>query len=337
MKESEIAARAIKNLNKITGINIEYSKQSIVGKLADGIINFKTSPGIKLQAEIKNEIRQSHVHALIEKNKKNQRFIIICRYIPMPVKNILQKEKINYLETSGNCYIDRKNFFLHISDQKVSKERETGKSKIWNAAGLRFVFAIVQNPDLLNQPYRTIANEAMVALGTVGKLIEELQKEGYVKSGKKEDQTFLFLERKNELINKWVVIYNTVLRPKISAGKFRAIGTALQNNKNLPAGILWGGEMAGAKLTKFLRPEKLQLYISLQKTDVMKLLKLVPDTDGTIELINIFWNNQIKSGDRNKTQTVPPLIVYADLLASHDSRNYETAERIKIEYLERQN
>ncbi|MEO6868669.1 MAG: type IV toxin-antitoxin system AbiEi family antitoxin [Ginsengibacter sp.] len=75
--------------------------------------------------------------------------------------------------------------------------------------------------------------------------------------------------------------------------------------------------MAGAKLTKFLKPEKLQLYISLQKTNVMKLIKLVPDTDGTIELLNIFWNNQIKSGDRNKTETVSPLIVYADLLASH--------------------
>lgn len=337
MKEGEIVARAIKNLNKITGINIEYSNQSKAGQLADGVINFKTSPGIKLQAEIKNEIRQSHVHALIEKYKKNKGFIIICRYIPMPVKNILQKEKINYLETSGNCFIDRKNFFLQISDQKVSKERETGKSKIWNAAGLRFVFAIIQNPDLLNQPYRTIANEAMVALGTVGKLIEDLQKEDYVKSGKKEDQTFLFLERKNELINKWAIIYNTVLRARLIVGRFRAIGTALKNNKKLPEGILWGGEMAGAKLTKFLRPEKLQLYISLQKTDVMKLLKLVPDTEGDIELLNIFWNNEIQAGNKIKIQAVPPLIVYADLLASHDSRNYETAERIKIEYLERQN
>lgn len=99
-------------------------------------------------------------------------------------------------------------------------------------------------------------------------------------------------------------------------------------------GILWGGEMAGAKLTKFLKPENFELYTALTKSEVMKLLKIVPDINGNIELLHIFWNEEITSGkDNNEMKIVPPLIAYADLLASHDSRNYETAERIKEKYL----
>lgn len=336
MKELEIIDKALKKVHSITGIEVEYKHQAGLKQIADGLISIAATPKIILNVEIKNEIRQSHLPYLLQRKKKEKdKFIVVCRYIPMPVKNILKEEKINYLESAGNCYIHVKSFFIYINDQKVTKERETGKSKIWNTAGLRFVFAIFHSPDLLNQPYRTIANKALVGLGTVGILMEDFKKEGFVKQGRKDDQTILFLERRDELINKWATIYNTVLRPKQVVGRFRTTGNAILKDEKLPEGILWGGEMAGAKLTKFLKPEKFQLYINLQKTEVMKLLKIVPDPDGHIELLNIFWNSEIVNVDQNKTQTVPPLIAYADLLASHDSRNYETAERIKSKYLER--
>jgi hypothetical protein len=335
VKEVEIIDRAIKKLYGITGIEIEYKRAPGI-KEFDGKIIIKASPKIILNVESKNEIRESHVSFLIKESHKHKNFIVICRYIPMPVKNILQKEKINYLETSGNCYIKQKNFFLHINDQKVSAERETGKSKIWNPAGLRFVFAILNTPDLLNQPYRAIAGKAAIGLGTVGKLIEDFKKEGFVKEGKIKEKAILFLERRNELINKWVTIYNTVLRPKQIAGTFRTTGNIILKNTNLPKGVLWGGEMAGAKLTKYLKPENYELYTSLPKSEVLKLLKIVPDINGNIELLNIFWNDEIAfQNSSNEMQVVPPLVAYADLLASHDSRNYETAERIKQKYLEK--
>ena len=334
MKEIEIIDRAIKKLNDITGIEIEYKPQSGTKGQVDGKITIKTIPKFTLDVESKSEIRESHISYLIKGRHMNKDFIVIARYIPMPVKNMMQKEKINYLETSGNCYINRKNFFLSINDQKVSKERESVKSKIWNAAGLKFVFAILHNPDLLNQPYRTIGGEASIGLGTVGKLLDDLKKEGFVKEGKLEEKSVLFLERRNELINKWVTLYNTVLRPKQIAGRFRTAGNTMLKDIKLPMGILWGGEMAGAKLTRFLKPENFVLYTGLPKNEVMKLLKIVPDINGNIELLHIFWNEQITSGeDINEIQVVPPLIAYADLLASHDSRNYETAERIKEKYL----
>ncbi len=68
----------------------------------------------------------------------------------------------------------------------------------------------------------------------------------------------------------------------------------------------------------------------------MKILKLAPDSDGNIELLNIFWNNEIGNDEYlNEMHIAPPLIAYADLHASYDSRNHETAKRIKNKYFEK--
>ncbi len=337
MDDIHIVDKAIERLHELTGIEVQYKPQATHKNREDGMINIGKKPGIDLSAQIKNEIRETQIPALINQmSKYDGQFILVSRYIPAPVKDHLKTEGINYLETSGNCFISNNQLFVYINDQKVTPQRETGKSVLWNAAGLRFVFALLQNPDMLNQPYREIANAARVALGTVGKLIENLKNENFLKEGKKNDDAILFLERKDELISKWITLYNTTLRSKQLIGRFKPVGNTTMKDLILPLGILWGGEPAGSKLTKFLKPEKFTLYTTLEKLQVMKLLKLVPDPNGNIELLNIFWNNETVNIEKNmdEIQIVPPLIVYADLLGSYDSRNYETAERIKSKYFE---
>lgn len=329
MKEFEIIERALNKLEELTEITVQYIAKKDHQKYGDSIIRMQ--PGIEFIVEAKNEIRQTHLPDLISQaNKMKGQFILISRYIPTPLKSKLRSEGLNYLETSGNCYIRYKSLFIYINDQKVTPEREIDKSKLWNIAGLRFVFAILQKPELLNQSYRILAKSANIALGTVGRLLEDLQKENFLKTGTRDGEKFLFIERRDELINKWTTIYNTILRPKLLIGNFRVTGKTLSEDTPLPAGLLWGGEMAGSKLTKYLKPEKVALYISIPKAEAMKYLKIVPDTNGNIELLNIFWNTELTADTEfNKNQIAPPLIVYADLLSSHDSRNYETAERIK--------
>jgi hypothetical protein len=62
----------------------------------------------------------------------------------------------------------------------------------------------------------------------------------------------------------------------------------------------------------------------------MKHLRLVPDPAGNVEILDVFWNDQLNY----KQGLVPPLLAYADLVTSLDSRNRETAVRIKQQYLE---
>jgi hypothetical protein len=61
----------------------------------------------------------------------------------------------------------------------------------------------------------------------------------------------------------------------------------------------------------------------------MKKYRLVPDKLGDIKVYLKFWK-----GVAGDVKTVPPLLVYADLIGTGERRNLQTAERIYDEYLQ---
>jgi hypothetical protein len=61
-------------------------------------------------------------------------------------------------------------------------------------------------------------------------------------------------------------------------------------------------------------------------------MKIRQDINGNIELRERFWN--CENPELDKTM-VPPLLVYADLMATGDPRNIETAQMIFTDYLQR--
>ena len=58
--------------------------------------------------------------------------------------------------------------------------------------------------------------------------------------------------------------------------------------------------------------------------------RLHADPRGSVEVLKAFWD---PACDANDPEIVPPLLVYADLLATGDPRNLETARRIYDEQL----
>ena len=54
------------------------------------------------------------------------------------------------------------------------------------------------------------------------------------------------------------------------------------------------------------------------------------DPRGNVEVLEAFWDTK---GDWTNPEIVHPLLVYADLLATGDTRNIETARRIYDEQL----
>lgn len=276
--------------------------------------------------EVKNELRETALHRVLEQfGKEKEQWLLVCRYIPQPLKQQLKGLGVNYLETAGNCFIRAGTLFLYINDQQVTPARQPLTGKLWKEAGLKFLFAILTDPMLVNGPYRLMADRATIALGNIGQLLEELKEGGYLK----ETDTGLVLARREQMIQRWVELFHLTLRPKLVRGNFRFLNPEAERNWPLvqPKHFYWGGELAGNLLTGHLRPEKFTVYAQ-GATDIMKELKAVPDPAGNIEWLQPFWKNApvIKG-------CVPPLLVYADLVATTDSRLYETAERIKTEYL----
>ena len=88
---------------------------------------------------------------------------------------------------------------------------------------------------------------------------------------------------------------------------------------------LWGGEPAAAVLTGQLQPEKFTIYTNGNWQNIAADLKLIPDENGQIEILQMFWNEEDKYRENYIT---PALLIYADLMGSGDDRNIETAKLI---------
>jgi hypothetical protein len=82
----------------------------------------------------------------------------------------------------------------------------------------------------------------------------------------------------------------------------------------------WGGEPGADLLTNHLHPAILTLYTEETRTELIKNYRLIPDVDGNVIVYQKFW----KFDDVNYS-IAPPLLIYADLLYTNETRCIETA------------
>src|SRR5690606_1169093 len=138
--------------------------------------------------------------------------------------------------------------------------------------------------------------------------------------------------RKKELLEKWSAAYDENLKPGLKVGTFRLLKeeqyTNWQRIKFNRDKTWWGGEPAGDLLTGYLRPVHFTLYTSETRAELMKNYRLVPDEKGRILVFRKFWNQPAE-----KARTVPPILVYADLINTGDPRCLETAQKVYEQYL----
>jgi len=337
MKEQETLQIATEKLAQLTGATIKnLSLHHEPDNGSDGSIEIKLNNRTEtFEIEIKNELRgNSFLVSLMTKQQNGTPNLLISQYIPMPLKKELKKRKVNYLEAAGNCFISTQDMFIYINDQQVTDLRVPAEGKLWKTSGLKFLFVVLRFPELLNNSYRAIAEEAGIALGSIGGLLEELTREGFLHTGSNNGGKAVFIGNRNRLIERWAEAYRANLRPKEMIGNFRFLdkGTAKSWENLETIGFKWGGENAGALLTNYLQPEKFTIYITENRVKLMHSLKLVPDPAGNVEMIQQFWPDEETEAGHNAT--VPPLLAYADLITSFDSRNRETADRLKTQYLD---
>jgi hypothetical protein len=189
--------------------------------------------------------------------------------------------------------------------------------RAFQASGLQVLFTLLCNPELADRPYREIAHLTGVAHGTVGWVMPELPRLGYI-AEMKGRRRLLNPER---LLKHWVEAYARTLRPKLLLGRYRA--ETLDWTEDLAGdkyGLLLGGEPAAWLLTGHLRPGTATLYGSKAEPRLLLDKRLRTDRNGNVEILRRFWRF-----DGERPGLTPTLLIYADLLAIGDARCIETA------------
>jgi hypothetical protein len=181
---------------------------------------------------------------------------------------------------------------------------------------------LLQNKEDINLTQRELAEKANVGLGNIPQVIEGLKATGFLQA--LNNKTYVW-ENIETLVDRWVAEYATILKPKLLKEKYTLKGNwqeiAFDNTHTF-----WGGEPAADIITNHLRPEKFLIYTRENRMELMKKYRLMPDKNGEIEVLEMFWKQE-------RGNTVPPLLVYADLILEGGKRNKETAEKIYNEYI----
>ncbi len=140
------------------------------------------------------------------------------------------------------------------------------------------------------------------------------------------------------LFEEWVTNYPIKLRPKLNPRRFRAPNAEWWKGAQLPKGAYWGGEVAADRLTNYLKPATFTVLYGHEPDKPVKISRhwsvptgYGPTQHGDVEVLDKFWNFD---GDANEPDLVPPILVYADLVAAQDTRNLEVARLIRERFIE---
>ena len=275
---------------------------------------------------IKNQLGLYHDQALLVTPRVTTEIAEKCRELDL-----------QFIDTAGNAYLHGPNYIVLVKGQRLDdggniQLPEDGVKRVGTATNLRVIFTLLCDPALLNAPYRAINQAAGVALGAVGWVFFDLNTRGYT-AGNKGDRVLL---NRNELVQEWATNYPIKLRQKLNPRRFRAPTTDWWKEVNITNyGAQWGGEVAAEKLTGYLRPQTFTIYLHNEQTkkNLTRMVadnKLRADAQGEIEILEAFWD----FGEPVPLpETVPPLLAYADLIATLDPRNLEVAKLINEQYL----
>lgn len=242
---------------------------------------------------------------------------------------------LQFLDTRGNAYLRAPGLFILITGEKDDSRRPAfdAPKGLTNAAGLRVVFALLSRLELINAPIKDIAANARVALGTAYNALDDLERRGYLINKEKAGRRKL-LERRR-LVDEWTINFPTTLRTKLNVRRFSAPDPYWWQTFDSDVKFAWSSEVAAAKMTGYLKPATVTLYVEADETDrlikaLVKQYRIKPDPHGEIEVLEKFWNWESELAEN----VAPPLLVYSELFAMLDPRTRETAGIIKERFIE---
>ncbi len=318
----------LKEILEQQGLDISFKELSAGAVQFDAVVKLNNQV---IYLETKREITPVNLSKILEETKnksKNNTILLVGEYITPKAKELLRKKEVNYLDSAGNIYLKLSRLLIHIEGKTAPTVPGKYKSRAFTKAGGAVVFQFLRDPQLVNEPQRVIAEYAGVSLGTIPKVFEGLQKEKYLI---KLDKNKWELANKERLLLKWTEVLREKILPSKFLGNYKPVGKSMQEmltEKEIKAaGFKWGGEPAAALLTNYLIAEKFSLFVST-KVDIIKVYKLVPSPTGELELYEKFWNHP-----EDDLPYVNPILIYAQLMATGESRNIETAEIILNEHI----
>ncbi len=269
--------------------------------------------------------------ALSVARASNANFVLAPKISPI-LSSQLRSMQINHADLTGRISIRSPGLVLEMDRRPKSEDSfrmwlnehdRTSTVDLTSPKTAQLVFCLLTWPQLLTAPTRLLAEVAGVSLGLVPRAIRHLEKTDmvykrqWVGSGRA------------MTAQAWLAAYRSKLGPSLSLDLMEApFGLDLNFSDATVSG--------GSAVPELIRPRTATVYIRSLKSDFVRANRLRRSPSPNVELRKQFWTLPPEEfwGEHHRVpgsyllphQTAaPPLLVYADLISSIDSREQETA------------
>ena len=192
MEKKQVFQQALKQLNNLLELKF--------GSAADGSLFTAASSVLNDDGQVQiSSSRFDQVYTVLLQpwapQKEINALILQIKTLPAPAilfadfVNPVMAEKfrrrsISFVDTVGNVSLKSAQFDLYVKGKKSSQLRSKRvRGRAFNAAGLKLIFAIFNQPQFLQASYRDISNKVNIALGSVGPVMDDLYTSSMMVSG----------------------------------------------------------------------------------------------------------------------------------------------------------
>jgi hypothetical protein len=289
--------------------------------LVDNVDRFATLAAIKSTAHI----------------RADDPFVVVTPYLSPNMLRHCRELGLDALDTSGNAIMQGDGNLIMISGEKRTGKASRTRDRAWTSKGMKVVLALLCDTALVNAGQRVIAQRADVSLGTAQSTFRDLLERGDIVQRK---DGYVLADAARTL-DEWAALYPSRLRGQLLVNRYHAADPAWWRNIDPQAEhCRFGSEVAAALLTGYLKPATVTLYCenALPRKWLIEA-RLRPDPAGEVELLSAPLSFALSAtpGSSGQMQDIPPTVVhpalvYADLIATGDSRNLETARMLRDQY-----
>ncbi len=276
--------------------------------------------------------RKAELAALAAKHADGRLLLLAPHVRPQQAK-VLERAAIDYLDLAGNVHLEAPGLFVHVEGRQPPKETRTTLERP-QKAWIKVVMAMLLRPELVNAPYRTLAEHADVALGTIAKCMNDLTLRGLLQ----ERKGVRTIPNRQALVALWVQAYVEGLRPKLNERRLQIradekqqiwdrLRVVLADRKQ--AWALTGADAAEFR-THFFRAEDTEIYAPphvFDDRDVQKALVAQPAVrTGNLLVIEPPGPLAVTPAADPAIPLAPDLLAYAELRYRGTEQAMEAAE-----------
>lgn len=258
-------------------------------------------------------------------------WIVFAPHVGAPLGDAFEASGLDFIDRQGNCHV-RVDLRYLARVQGRAAPKPPPRQKELRAPGYQVMFALLADPELLGAVQREIATAAGTSRQPVADLLARFVAEGLVERARGRHAWLRAPDA--DLLDRFVAGYRATLRPRLVVGRYRLPVAAPEDVEDWveeQLGIVrYGGTAAAHRLAGEYRGPLTVAHLGPPIQATRDYLAAVPDPDG--ELV---WMRDIGEASARgvTTDTVHPVLVYAELMSDPDPRACDAARDLRERWL----